>query len=140
MKTIIQSILRVGVALLIVAVEPKARGQVSNRIDTVGLAWMANTESDLGGYKLYFTKSTNEWTHVQLLGLVTNTMVTLPSEGTWFFALTATNRAGLESFPTKAVEYTTPSGPNKPSMLSLVSASVIQISSITTTTNLIYLP
>lgn len=108
--------------------------------DTVTLAWTPNTEADLGGYRLYFSNDTNAWTHVKTVGKVDTTQVQLPSQGKWFFTLTATNLAGLESLPSNIVDYTTPNGPAKPSTLRIVSASAVRASTVTTITNLTFIP
>ena len=112
----------------------------SPNIDTVTLGWTANTESDLGGYKLYATQNTNLWTHVKSVGLVTNTTLLLPAQGTWYFILTATNTGGLESLSSDTVSYTTPVSPAKPTLLRIISATATRVSTITTATNLILLP
>ena len=125
-------------ALLVPAVS-QAQTNVVNS-DTVGLAWNPNTEPDLGGYRVYFSKDSNVWTHVKPVGKVDTTQVQLPSSGKWFFTLTATNLAGLESLPSNTVEYTTPTGPAKPSLFRFVSASAVRASTVTTVTNLTFIP
>ena len=124
---------------LLAAIGFTAAAQSPN-IDTVTLGWTANTESDLGGYKVYATQNTNLWTHVKSVGLVTNTTLLLPAQGTWYFTLTATNTGGLESLPSDTASYTTPVPPAKPTLLRIISATATRVSTITTATNLILLP
>jgi len=108
--------------------------------NSVTLGWTANTEADLAGYRLYFTKNPDELTHVKPVELVTQTTVELPSPGTWYFVLTAKNQAGLESLPSEMVIYATPTGPAKPGTLRVASAVATQVSTVTTSTNLILVP
>ena len=108
--------------------------------NSVTLAWNANTETDLAGYRLFFSKDPAAWTHVKPLGLVTTATIELPEPGTWFFVLTAKNTAGLESLPSNMVEYTTPTAPLKPGLFRIVSAVATQISTVTTSTNIIIVP
>ena len=124
---------------LLVAIGFTAASQSPN-FDTVTLEWNANTESDLGGYKLYATQNTNLWTYVKSVGLVTETTLLLPDQGTWYFTLTATNTGGLESEQSNIAVYTTPVSPAKPTLLRIISATATRVSTITTATNLILLP
>lgn len=115
-------------------------GAADASFNSVTLGWEPNTEPDLAGYRLYFSKDPNEWTHVKPLELVTTTTVSLPEPGTWFFILTAKDTEGLESLPSNMVEYTTPTAPSKPGLFRIVSAVATQISTVTTSTNLILVP
>ena len=124
---------------LLVAIGFTAASQSPN-FDTVTLEWNANTESDLGGYKVYATQNTNLWTYVKSVGLVTETTLLLPDQGTWYFILTATNTGGLESLPSNIAIYSTPVSPAKPTLLRIISATATRVSTITTATNLILLP
>lgn len=108
--------------------------------NSVTLSWNANTETDLAGYRLYFSKDPSAWTHVKPVELVTQVTVELPSPGTWFFVVTAKNTAGLESLPSNMVEYTTPTSPLRPGLFRIVSAVATQVSTITTSTNIIIVP
>jgi hypothetical protein len=73
----------------------------------VTLAWEANTEPDLAGYKLYYGTSPGSYSNSTPLGLVTTHTVTPLSDGVaYYFALTAFNSAGLESNKSNEVSYT----------------------------------
>jgi len=115
-------------------------GAADANFNSVTLAWNANTETDLAGYRLFFSKDPAAWTHVKPLGLVTTATIELPASGTWFFIVTAKNTAGLESLPSNMVEYTTPTAPSKPGLFRIVSAVATQISTVTTSTNIIIVP
>jgi fibronectin type 3 domain-containing protein len=65
---------------------------------SVGLAWDANTEPDLAGYKVYYGTASRNYTNTVTLGLVTTYTVTnVFYDITTYFAVTAFNSAGLES-------------------------------------------
>jgi hypothetical protein len=64
----------------------------------VHLAWNANTESDLAGYKIHYGTSSTNLTSSVNAGNVTNYTVTGLSLGTtYFFAATAYDASGTES-------------------------------------------
>jgi len=63
----------------------------------VTLAWDPNTETDLAGYKLYIGTASRTYGPPILLGKVTTYTVTNLAPGTYYFAVTAYNTAGLES-------------------------------------------
>jgi hypothetical protein len=63
----------------------------------VTLAWDANTEPDLAGYKIYFGTASGVYGAPVTVGLQTTYTVTNLAPGTWFFAVTAINNSGLES-------------------------------------------
>lgn len=108
--------------------------------NSVTLAWDANTETDLAGYRLFFSKDQSVWTHVKNLDRVTTATIELPEPGTWFFIIVAKNTAGLESIPSNMVEYTSPTAPEKPGRFRIVSAVATQVSTVTTSTNIIIVP
>src|SRR4030095_3670915 len=49
----------------------------THAVQTVTLAWDANSETNLTGYKLYYGTSSRGYTNVSSLGNVLNTSVTL---------------------------------------------------------------
>ena len=73
----------------------------------VTLAWDANSEPDLSGYKLYYGTSPGNYPNVITLGLVTTYTVTNLTDGvTYYFALTAFDTEGFESDKSNEVSYT----------------------------------
>jgi hypothetical protein len=68
------------------------------RAEQVSLAWDANTEPDLGGYKLYYGTAAQAYSQVINVGKNTQVTVSNLSQGvTYFFAVTAYNLQGAES-------------------------------------------
>jgi hypothetical protein len=76
---------------------------------SVKLAWEANLEPDLVGYKLYYGTASHNYTSTNLVGTnfvgneVTTTVSNLIAGTTYFFVVTAYNTAGLESDPSSEV-------------------------------------
>jgi len=76
----------------------------------VTLAWDANSEPDLSGYKLYYGTSPGNYPSIKTLGKVTTDTVTNLTDGiAYYFALTAFDTEGLESGKSNEVSYTPPS-------------------------------
>jgi len=95
--------------------------------DSVTLAWDANVEPDLMGYKVYWGVASRTYgTPVEvLLTSLTNPnspsyTVTGLANGTWYFAVTAYNTAGLESGYSNEVWTTVSVGPAPPTGLYIV--------------------
>lgn len=63
----------------------------------VTLAWDANTESDLAGYKVYYGTASGVYGTPITIGTQTTYTVTGLPPGTYYFAVTAYNTSGLES-------------------------------------------
>jgi hypothetical protein len=63
----------------------------------VALAWDANSESDLAGYKVYYGTSSRTYTTITNVGKVTTYTVLGLVPGTYYFAVTAYNTSGYES-------------------------------------------
>lgn len=129
------------VFLALCLVPNRAQAQVVNK-DAITFTWSPNTETDLVGYKLYFGQNSNIWTHVKLVPVSSapKATVELTAPGPWYFIVTATNLAGLESLPSNMVIYTPPNGPAPAAGFKLLSAVVTRISTVTTATNLITVP
>lgn len=127
----------------------KATAAVSTTVaDTVGLSWNAVTEAGgpndtITGYKIYFGKEAALFTHVKELGVVTETTITLPGTGKWYFVCVAVNSAGLESLPSNTVEYETTGEfgirPGTPG-LRFVSATTTKVTTVTTVENITRVP
>jgi len=74
---------------------------------TVTLAWDANTEPDLAGYKLYQANAPGgPYTLVQTVGLVTTTTLPGLADGTYYWVLTAFDLAANESGYSNEVTFT----------------------------------
>lgn len=75
----------------------------------VTLAWDANSEPDLSGYKLHYGTTSGAYTETIDVGnSTTATMPNLPSGSTYFFVVTAYNTERLESLPSNEASYTQP--------------------------------
>lgn len=126
-------------ALLAATCAAFAQGVISH---SISLQWNSNSETNLGGYRLYFSQTSNVWSHVSLVatsGLPTaSKTIALPNAGRWFFVVTATNTSGLESGFSNMVTYETPNPPEPPTGLVPTGASVTQVS--TTVSNIVYIP
>lgn len=74
--------------------------------EVVTLAWDANPEADVAGYRLYCGSQPNRYEVITDVGKVTETQVSGLSHGeTYYFALTAYNTSGIESLPTEDLVY-----------------------------------
>ena len=74
----------------------------------VSLAWDANTEPNLAGYKIYYGTASHDYDWVLDVGKVTTSTVTGLTDGlTYYFAATAYNTANLESAPSGEVSTST---------------------------------
>lgn len=127
---------------------PVAKAQQTVVSDNVSLAWEAVTEAGgpgdtITGYKIYFGKDPEAYTHVQELGPVTTTTISLPSSGKWYFVCVAVNSSKLESLPSNQVEYETTgefgTRPGTPG-LRFVSATTTKATTVTTVENIIRVP
>jgi len=85
----------------------------SARAADVTLAWDANTEADLAGYKIYYGTAPGVYGAPMTIGLQTTYTLTNLSPGTYYFAVTAFNTSGLESGFSNEVS-TTVSGTSSP--------------------------
>jgi hypothetical protein len=74
----------------------------------VTLAWDANTETDLAGYKIYYGTASRSYGVPVDVKLVTTYSLVGFSGATYFFAVTAYNTSGAESGYSNEVSFTTP--------------------------------
>jgi hypothetical protein len=74
----------------------------------VTLAWDANTETDIVGYKVWYSSSSSTNTSMDVGKVTSATLPNLSDGTTYTFFATAYNSAGLESGPSTALTYTTP--------------------------------
>ncbi len=73
----------------------------------VSLAWSANPEPDIAGYKVYYGTSSRNYAMVVNVGKFTSCMISgLATNKTYYFACTAYNGSGLESNYSAEVSYT----------------------------------
>jgi len=116
-------------------------------IETAAFEWNPVVDPDFTGYRLYFSKDSNHWTHVKSTTLTT-TVVELPTPGIWHFIVVAvanrltggsgTNRITIESLPSNMVSYEVPQRPGASGSLRLVSG--FSSTTLTVSSNLIFLP
>ncbi len=80
----------------------------------VTLAWNANTETNLAGYRVYYGTAAGTYSASKLVGAeITSTSISnLTSGQTYYFAAKATNTAGLESVFSTEISTLAPSAPN----------------------------
>jgi len=76
----------------------------------VTLQWDPNTETDLAGYKVYYGTASRSYSAPITIGLQSSYTVSDLGSGTYYFAVTAFNRDGLESAFSNEVS-TTVGGP-----------------------------
>ena len=91
---------------------------------TVTLAWDANSETDLAGYKVYWGSTSGTYGTPVTLGKVTTFTTPKLANGTWFFAVTAHNTGGLESGFSNEVTCIVNVAPNPPANLRIVSEPI----------------
>ena len=90
---------------LLVAVSAQAPGTL-----TVTLAWNANPESDIGGYRVHYRQTGGPVLPITIdVGNNTQRQISLTAAATQYeFWVTAYNTAGLESDPSVVLPSTTP--------------------------------
>ncbi|MBX3743768.1 MAG: tandem-95 repeat protein [Verrucomicrobiae bacterium] len=78
---------------------------------SVGLAWNPNPEPDVVGYRVYRGTQSGAYDWVQDAGPEPSATITgLQTGQIYYFVVTARNRAGLESSPSKEVQFEVPGG------------------------------
>ena len=77
--------------------------------DSVTLAWDANPQPDIAGYRVKYGTVSREYTQTLEVGAATRaTVADLAVGNTYFFAVTAYNAADMESKPSNEVSFTVP--------------------------------
>jgi fibronectin type 3 domain-containing protein len=89
---------------------------VASADTTVKLQWNANTESDLAGYRLYQSNTSGVYTtyRADIPAPTHEVTVTIPTDGTYFWVVTAYDTSGNESGRSNEATLvidTTPPGP-----------------------------
>jgi hypothetical protein len=80
------------------------------RAEQVTLAWDANTEPDLAGYKIHYGAASGSYSvHMDVHNVTTYTVTGLTAGQTYYFAATAYNASGNESGHSNQVSYAVPS-------------------------------
>jgi hypothetical protein len=98
---------------------------------SVTLAWDANVETDLGGYRVHYGTASQSYTsHVDVGNLTSITLSTLNS-GTYYFAVTAYNSGGDESDYSNEVSATIAASDTTPPVISGLSVTSVTSSSAT---------
>ncbi|MBV9999047.1 MAG: DUF4082 domain-containing protein [Verrucomicrobia bacterium] len=93
----------VAVSLLLAA----AWAMGAQAAQTVTLAWDPNPASGIVGYRIHYGIASGVYTHTSDAGSrLTATISGLTNGRTYFFAVTAYNREGLESSPSSEIVYT----------------------------------
>lgn len=92
--------------MLLIGISTGAYAATAN----VTLAWDTNTETNLAGYRLYYGTAPQVYSGNVLVGaaVTTATVSNLQAGQTYYFALKATNYAGLESSYSSEVVYVVP--------------------------------
>jgi hypothetical protein len=91
---------------------------------SVTLAWNANSDPSIAGYKLrYGTTSGNPSQIIDVGKTTTRTVSNLNDGTTYFFTVTAYNTAGLESQPSNQVSHTTSAPSSGAHALTVISGS-----------------
>ena len=118
-------VLLLGMALIV----PAGTGHSAQ----VSLAWDANTEPNLAGYKVYYGTASHDYDWVLNVGKVTTYTVTGLTDGlTYYFAATAYNTANLESAPSGEVSTSTCTYSISPSTQSFTASAGTGTVSVTT--------
>ena len=91
---------------------------------SVTLAWDANTELDVAGYRLYYGTASRSYDHsIDVQNVTTNAVGDLQEGTTYFFAVSAYNTSGLESDFSNEVSYTATNAPPAGWVPTIVSVS-----------------
>jgi uncharacterized repeat protein (TIGR02543 family) len=96
----------------------------ASALQSVTLAWDANLESNLAGYKLYYGGASRSYTNVVNVGTALSAPLNLLEGGTYYFAVTAVNTQGAESDYSTEVSYSIPAIGSTISMTALGSGTI----------------
>ncbi len=89
---------------------------LSVRAESVSLAWDANTEADLAGYRIHYGTASRSYTASMDVGRVTTCSISNLAVGqTYYFAATAYNASGTASDYSSEVSYSIPAPNGAPS-------------------------
>ncbi len=88
----------------------------------VTLAWDAAVAADLAGYKIHYGTASRTYSDTITLGNQTTFTVTGLQSGTWYFAVTAFNTAGIESGYSNEVSKSIDATP--PTITAIVSSNI----------------
>jgi fibronectin type 3 domain-containing protein len=77
---------------------------VANPFGQVNLAWNANSETDLAGYRVYFGTTSGTYSNSVNVGNITGYTVTgLAPGNVYYFVVTASDQGGAESLASNQV-------------------------------------
>lgn len=108
-------------------------GSVITSSQAETLLWVANTEPDIAGYKIFYGESGASPTEINVGNVTSRDFSNLIAGRTYFFYATAYNTLGLESGPSGQLNYTVPTNPqNRPPTISLISNQTISEDSTST--------
>ena len=109
-KKLLRNLMFFSVLLLALLISVWARAEQAT------LAWDANTESDLAGYKIHYGTASNSYSvHIDVNNVTTYTVAGLTAGQTYYFAATAYDASGNESGYSNSVSYAVPSPNGAPS-------------------------
>ncbi len=78
---------------------------------TFTIAWDANTEPDLAGYRVLVGTAPGRYTQTYNVGIATSKTLTLPDGMTYYLVVVAYNTEGLVSSPSREVQWSLPAIP-----------------------------
>ena len=85
------------------------RGSLAHGGQSVGLAWDASPDPNVVGYKVYVGVESGNYTNVTSIGNVPSAVISNLVEGaTYYFAVTAMDAFGQESYFSNEASYTVP--------------------------------
>ncbi len=86
-----------------------ASQSISKADPSLNVSWIACTDTNILGYKLYYGSASQQYTHIVEAGNTNNALISGVQPGnTYYFAATSYNGAGVESAYSPEVAYTVP--------------------------------